>query len=309
MGAIAARLNSRGVPSPRQAKAHRTRRDGVGAGWDLSAVRVILTNQLYRGRLIWNRSRWMRLPGTRRRRRQLRPESEWVIVERPDLLIIEASLWHQAQARHAHIRAQYDHPSQFGKSRSEYGSHLLSGRLVCGECGGSLTIRTGKPSRYGCTRHWRRGSAACSNNILVRRDLAEQKIPDLLQAKLYTREGVRRLVEAVNARLRAARPATAAQREQLMQQLAEVRRRLEGLRRFVEHGDTSAKVRTWLGDAEVEEQRLEQEAERLGTQQRQAPIQIHPERVERYLSDLRERPSSRQVPGVVSSSRRTLSEL
>src|SRR5262249_3817214 len=62
LGTIAARLNTQGVLSPRQAKQHRLRRDGVGPGWDLSAVRVILTNELYRGRLIWNRSRWIRLP-------------------------------------------------------------------------------------------------------------------------------------------------------------------------------------------------------------------------------------------------------
>jgi DNA invertase Pin-like site-specific DNA recombinase len=288
MGTIAARLNAQAVPSPRQAKGHRARHDGVGAGWDLSAVRVILINELYRGRLIWNRSHWTRLPGTRRRRRQLRPASEWVVVDRPDLRIVDESLWHHAQTRRAGIRARYVHPSQFGRSRTEYGAHLLSGRLVCGECGGSLTIRTGKPSRYGCTRHWRRGPAACSNNVLVRRDLAEQKIAELLQAKLYTPAGVQRLVEAVNARLRAVRPAAATQRERLTGQLTEVRRRLDGLRRFVEQGDTSTKVRAWLGDAEAEEQRLEQEVERLGAQDRRPPIQIHPGRVERYLRDLRE---------------------
>jgi len=42
LGTIAARLNSQDVLSPRQAKKHRLRRDGVGPGWDLSAVRVIL---------------------------------------------------------------------------------------------------------------------------------------------------------------------------------------------------------------------------------------------------------------------------
>jgi DNA invertase Pin-like site-specific DNA recombinase len=287
MGAIAARLNARAVPSPRQAKGHRARHDGVGAGWDLSAVRVILINELYRGRLIWNRSHWTRLPGTRRRRRQVRPASEWVVVDHPDLRIIDEPLWDQAQRRRAAIRRHYAYPSQFGQSRTEYGSHLLSGRLMCGECGGSLTIRTSKPSRYGCTRHWRRGSAACSNNVLVRRDLAEQKIAELLQAKLYTPDGVQRLVEAVNARLSAARPANATQREQLTRQLAEARRRLEGLRRFVEQGDTSTKVRTWLAAAEADEQRLEQELERLGGQDRQPPIQVHPGRVQRYLHDLR----------------------
>ncbi len=45
MAAIAARLNARAIPSPRQAKGHRTRLDSIGAGWDLSAVRGILGNE------------------------------------------------------------------------------------------------------------------------------------------------------------------------------------------------------------------------------------------------------------------------
>jgi site-specific DNA recombinase len=88
-GTIAAGLNRDAVPSPRQAKAHHNRSDGVGPGWDASSVRVILLNDLYRGRLIWNRSRWRRDPRSRRRRRVARPRSEWVISERPELRIVD----------------------------------------------------------------------------------------------------------------------------------------------------------------------------------------------------------------------------
>ncbi len=136
LAVIAAALNRDGVPSPRQSKGHRTRHDSVGAGWDVSAVRVILGNELYRGRLIWNRSHWVRVPGTRHRRRVLRPESEWVVVERPDLRVVEERLWVRVQQRRARVRAHYDRPAHFGKGRVEYGTHLLSGLLACGACGG-----------------------------------------------------------------------------------------------------------------------------------------------------------------------------
>src|SRR5574341_1736769 len=192
MAGIAARLNNKRVPSPRQAQRHRARHNGIGAGWDLSTVRVILSNEIYRGRLVWNRSKWVREPGSRRRRRVARPESEWVVLNRPDLRIIDDELWRQVEDRRARVRACYNSPSRFGKARAEYGSYLLSGLLVCAECGTTLTIRTGsrqrQDQRYGCSRHWRRGSEACSNNILVRRDLAERRIVELLTEKLYRPE-------------------------------------------------------------------------------------------------------------------------
>src|SRR5262249_33274508 len=93
MGAIAARLNAQAIPSSRQAEGHRARQDGVGTGWASSAVRVILISELYRGRLTWSRSKWIPLSATRRRRRQLRPASEWVVVDRPDLRIVDESIW------------------------------------------------------------------------------------------------------------------------------------------------------------------------------------------------------------------------
>jgi site-specific DNA recombinase len=288
MAAIAAQLNALGIPSPRQAKGHRSRQDSIGAGWDVSEVRVILGNELYRGRFIWNRSQWVRVPGTRRRRRIARPESEWVVQERPDLRIVDEALWQRVEARRARVRARYDVPSQFGKARAEYGSYLLSGRLVCGVCGGSLTIRTSGPHRYGCTRHWRRGPSACSNNVLVRRDLAEARIVELLKGKLYTPEAVARLVEAVNTRLRHRRPAASAERERLQAELVPLRRRLDGLRRFVEQGDTSSNVRRWLAEVEQEEERLRTTIERLDGEVQRSPLQVHPRVVEGYLQELGE---------------------
>lgn len=286
LAAIAGRLNTQCLPSPRQAKGHRTRHDGVGAGWDVSTVRVILRNEIYRGRTVWNRSHWVRLPGTRRRRRVPRPESEWVIVDRPDLRVINDELWAAVEARRATVRAHYDKTTQFGKSRAAYGVYLLSGRMVCGVCGTNMTVRTGRPSRYGCARHWRRGAQACANNMLVRKDLAEQQIVALLKEKLYTPEAIARLVDAVNTRLRQVRPALAADREKMRKGLAVAQQRLEGLRRFVEQGDTSAKVRTWLADAELEESRLVERLGELEAQGKQAPIQAHPARVAKYLEDL-----------------------
>jgi hypothetical protein len=292
---IAGLLNSRGIPSPRQAKGHRARRDGVGAGWDLSTVRVILANERYRGRLVWNRSQWVRVPGSRRRRRVARPETEWVTVEQPDLRIVDEALWARVEARRREVRARFVDRTQFGRARREYGTHLLSGRLVCAECGGLLSIRTSRPSRYGCTRHWRRGSTACGNNLLVPRDLAEARVVELLQRQFYVPAGVDQLVAAVNARLRARQPELATEQERLRQDRHRVRQRLDGVRRFVEAGDSSARVRQWLPELETEDTQVEEALRGIDAEAARPLLRVHPGKVEGYLADLRT--TSRADPG------------
>jgi hypothetical protein len=115
--------------------------------------------------------------------------------------------------------------------------------------------------------------------------VAEQRIAALLQEKLYTPEGVQRLVDTVNARLRDRQSGLAAESERVLSDLAEIGRRLDGLRRFVEQGDTSAKVREWLRAAEEEEAGLKQALKQLSPS-RQPHLQVHPQRIERYLANL-----------------------
>jgi len=95
---IANELNRLKAPSP-GANCNRKsrRRDGV---WLSSAIAGnprkgtgLLNNELYRGRYIWNRSRWVRDRETRRRVCRTRPEAEWVVREMPDLRIVSDELW------------------------------------------------------------------------------------------------------------------------------------------------------------------------------------------------------------------------
>jgi site-specific DNA recombinase len=252
-------------------------------------VRAILGNELYRGRVVWNRSSWQRVSGTSRRRRVPRPRAEWTVVERPDLGILDEALWNNVQARRARLRGKYEHTREFGKTRTEYGTHPLSGLLICGVCGGRLTIRTGSISRgdqrYGCSRRWRGGPAACTNGLHVRRDLVEKKIFGLVNDALYNPEAVARLVEKVNDRLRAVQ-AAGDDRSRLLARLGEVRQQLERLRQFVLGGDTSAKVREWLAETEGEEGRLTKALDAAEEVAGRKPLAVHPGLVRRYLDDL-----------------------
>jgi hypothetical protein len=57
--------------------------------------------------------------------------------------------------------------------------YLFSGLLKCAECGGSITLVSGRgrngADRHGCSLH-QRGVTVCSNSLLVRRDELEDSL-------------------------------------------------------------------------------------------------------------------------------------
>ena len=66
-----------------------------GKGWGPSTIHGnrqrgtgILNNELYVGRLVWNRLRYMKDPETGKRVSRLNPETDWIIQDVPELRII-----------------------------------------------------------------------------------------------------------------------------------------------------------------------------------------------------------------------------
>ena len=91
---IAKRLNRQGVAGP------------SGATWGPSTINGnrergtgILNNELYVGKLVWNRLRYMKDPATGRRRSRLNPEKDWITTDVSELRIISEELWDAVKAR------------------------------------------------------------------------------------------------------------------------------------------------------------------------------------------------------------------
>lgn len=91
---IAWELNKEKVPGP------------FGNDWGPSTIHGnpkrgtgILNNELYIGRLVWNRLRYLKDPDTGKRVSRLNPESEWVIQNVPALQIVDRDLWDSAKTR------------------------------------------------------------------------------------------------------------------------------------------------------------------------------------------------------------------
>jgi DNA invertase Pin-like site-specific DNA recombinase len=176
--AIAAELNAEGVPAPRQSlwlaptiNGHNKRKSGI------------LQNELYAGRLVWNRVRMVKNPATGKRLSRPLPEGEWQRSDAPHLRIVDDHLFDQVQRRRAE-RALAPRNIRATPKR------ILSGLLRCGACGAGMSkkdIDHGRP-RIVCTRM--REAASCSNRRSYYLDDIERTVIGGLRAELGTREAV-----------------------------------------------------------------------------------------------------------------------
>src|SRR6266542_3775614 len=131
----------------------------------------MLLNERYVGTFIWNKRKYVRVPGKKNRRAVERPRSEWVITEQPELAIITKDIWDTAQNRlngHGSRGKKRGRPPESGKHL-----YLVSGLLRCGVCGGRMGVvgaRTENNHRwpqYGCSTNRSRGNAICANTLTI----------------------------------------------------------------------------------------------------------------------------------------------
>ncbi len=130
---IARKLNDERVPSPRP------RAGKQYATWCPTAIRAMLRRRLWpcAGRVVWNRSRFVKAPGSNKRLRRERPESEWRTADRPELRIIDDALWNRVQRRIERVADQYKGKRPGLYNRAASSPYLLTGFLKCSSCGAS----------------------------------------------------------------------------------------------------------------------------------------------------------------------------
>lgn len=197
---IAAQLNTEGIPAPYDG-GHGAKRHGHG--WPHTTIRLILKNERYLGRWVWNASKWIRVPGKKSRRRVMRPADERVVQERPELAIVSKELWDAAQNRvRRGPKRGGGRPAGAGKN-----SHVFSGLLKCGVCGAGMSVvgqRVKKGVRYaqiGCNGNHSRGDAVCANKLSVSERLVVSRLLGSIQELVTTPELLKRFTTGVRKRL------------------------------------------------------------------------------------------------------------
>ena len=140
--AIVRALNAEGIPSP------------SGRKWNLSTLlgspkrgNGILNNELYAGRLVFNRQSFAKNPATGKRVSRTNAPEDRIITEVPELRIVDEETWQAAQT----LRASRTKPHPRFHRRPK---HLVSDLLVCGVCGASVTSRLrAMTSYFACSVH------------------------------------------------------------------------------------------------------------------------------------------------------------
>lgn len=162
-------LNRRNIPSPGASWKRETR--AKHGRWLVSCLHAMLQNERYVGRLIYNRSYWVKDPDLGTRKRIERPESEWIVKQIEPL--IERDTWEACQARFT-----------VGNQPGGVRKYLLSGLLCCALCGSKMTVVGGKTRRYVCNAFHNGGPHACSNGLSVPRTNAEAYILEPVMSQL-----------------------------------------------------------------------------------------------------------------------------
>ena len=208
--AIANRLNDEGIPSP---SADTNRRSS--GRWKQNTINGnrargtgILNNELYIGRLVWNRLTYVKNPQTERRVPQLNPESEWRTTEVPELRIIDQDLWDAVKARQAAQKKRSSKISATDRNKLSAGQalrrrkYLLSGLLHCGLCGGKMTVAgSSKYRTYYCASAKEMGPSVCEGFRGLRESVALPLVLSGLRTELMKPAAYDRFRERFRARL------------------------------------------------------------------------------------------------------------
>ncbi len=167
-------LNERGLKTKRNCQ------------WSQNAVCRILTNELYTGKIINGKQEVTDfLTGQRKEK----DETDWMVVERPELRIIEPETFEQAQqtmqARGKAFRVDKERQSN---------KYLFSTLIKCKECGWSFrrTVRTYKNTyvRWVCSGHNGKGADSCPNAVALDEEELIQTLQKYFSSLLESKKNV-----------------------------------------------------------------------------------------------------------------------
>jgi DNA invertase Pin-like site-specific DNA recombinase len=246
---IAKMLNREGISGP------------LSATWGPSTINGnrergtgILNNELYIGKLVWNRLRYMKDPNTGKRRSRLNQEKDWIIKDVPDLRIIPQDLWDGVKARQGKMtrdtRPETRRTDFWELQRPRY---LLSGLMKCGACGASYT-KYGQ-HRFGCSAA--RDRATCTNHLTIRGDEIELSILAGLKERLMEPALFEEFAREFTAEMNRQRSALASEKRTLQGELERVTKQIDKLVDAIIEGANALAVNAKLNVLEGQKAALE----------------------------------------------------
>ena len=253
-------LNREGISGPK------------GNGWSKTTIHKILTNPVYTGVLVWEKSSMRNL-------QPIRVNDVWEAI-------IDTATFEKAQATLSSRAFINTHPQ---RSASHY---FLSGLAKCGYCGKALVgqdAKSGKFNYYVCGTLLKKGSGSCKSHYLNSRKF-ERIVIDKIKEHILTEENLRELVRLVNEEMDTAFSEHRDQLDSVLKEIAEVNRRLDRLYDAIETGkvtldDLSQRIK------QLKEQKVKLESQKweLEWQMKARKVELADlETVTQYVNELRD---------------------
>ncbi len=267
---IAHALNREGVPGPR------------GRLWGPSTIygnwrrgTGILNNELYIGRLVWNRQRFVKDPESGKRIAKPNPESDWIVEQVPELCLVPDGLWREVKQRQAVTRALLIGDRKGVRSeRARRPVYLLSGLLRCGTCGGGMSkIST---HHYGCSNARNRGT--CDNRLTIRRDVLEDSVLAGIKSRLMHPDLVKEFIAEYYRELNRLAATRDAEYQDNRRQLAKVEREIREMIDAIKSGIRSPTMAAELETLEQQKSVLQQDMDGAPA----STVRLHPKLADVY---------------------------
>ena len=241
---IAGMLNSRG---------YRTKR---GCEWTQNAVCGILSNELYTGKIINGKQEVADfLTG----QRVNRDEADWLIVEKPELQIIEQEEFALAQ------NILHDRQSMFKNNKTRHSNaYLFSTLIKCKDCGWSFrrTVRTHKNTyiRWCCSTHNGKGAQSCPNAVTVDENELIEVLQDYFEEIISHKKQVIRFIVGEFERLYKSQDDNAGYEKELMQRISKLKKSREKyMNMYTDDLISREELNEHIGKSRQELERLEKE--------------------------------------------------
>ena len=278
--AIAIGLNRDGILAPRAG--------GRGKGtWSFSTISGnwkrgtgILNNELYVGKLVWNRQRFIKDPDNGKRQARPNPPSDWITEHVPTLRIISDSLWSRVKARQGAIRddilvERVQNPAAPKTERARRARYLLSGLLQCGCCGSGYSMISN--TRYGCSAA--RNSGTCQNRKTVQRSVVEERVLSGLKTTLMHPDMIREFIAEFQREMQQQRLSTLSARAGVEHELDRVTKEINNIITAIAQGMFHPSMKARMDGLETDKARL---ATQLTDLPEPEPITLHPGLADTY---------------------------
>jgi site-specific DNA recombinase len=244
---IAWELNEEGIPGPQGSEwgpstIHGNPKRGVG----------ILNNELYIGRLVWNRLRYLKDPDTGKRVSRLNPETEWVTQDVPELRIIDQEVWDAVKSRQQTLAYEAPAPGENTLNKRRRPKHLFAGLVKCGCCGGGYTILS--RDLLGCATARNKGT--CDNRLNIRRDAFEASVLSGLQTHLMEPDLFKEFCDEFTREVNRLRMERGADIEAQRRELERTDRELDKAIQAILDGVPGAKLKDKIGGLEARKAEL-----------------------------------------------------